>query len=404
VSPIRTIFRDKSRSGQLRSGSNAPAEPCHRYGPVRSRSDLPPAGRALDRASLPWGLAAICAGMLLAGDASFAANDGSRGAPAVPMKQTGPADQNSADDIEALLRKAEQQIITGHASAPDEDSALETWRHVLEIRRASPDSPKVLTALAGFAGRMRSRAADEKKAGRLVVSGDLTVFADQATKLLGHTDISTSPPPDVRMARSREIPDILSSNGADTLMPGVRSRDFQSFDALSSPLRPPPASRTEPQRIGITMGQTTAAIAEHKVALASPAAGGPNVVVVRPTPASSEPPATTVPAPPSANKTAVQPDPSGTAYFAKRGDELMAIKDITAARKFYEYAANAGSAHAATALAWTFDSDFAAELGVLGLKPDPVMAATWYRRAAELGNPGAAARLRSLLNNEAAAR
>jgi TPR repeat protein len=82
----------------------------------------------------------------------------------------------------------------------------------------------------------------------------------------------------------------------------------------------------------------------------------------------------------------------------------MAIKDITAARKFYEYAANAGSAHAATALAWTFDADFAAELGVLGLKPDPVMAATWYRRAAELGNPGAAARLRSLLNSEAAAR
>jgi len=403
VNPIRTIFRDKSRTVQLRSGSNAPAGPCDRYGPVRSRGGLSPEGGAFVRASSPLGLAAICAGMLLAGSVSFAANDGSRGAPAVQMKQTGPANQNAADDIEALLRKAEQQIITGHASAPDQDSALETWRHVLELRRASPDSPKVLTALAGFAGRMRSRAADEKKAGRLVVSGDLTVFADQATKLLGHTDISTSPPPDVRMARSREIPDILSPNGADTLMPGVRNRDFQSFDALSSPLRAPAAaSRTEPQRIGITLGQTTAAIAEHKVALASPPTGGPNVDTARPIPASTDPPATIAQAP--ANNAAVQQVPAGTAFFAKRGDELMAIKDITAARKFYEYAANAGSAHAATALAWTFDSDFAAELGVLGLKPDPVMAATWYRRAAELGNPGAAARLRSLLNNEAAAR
>jgi TPR repeat protein len=76
---------------------------------------------------------------------------------------------------------------------------------------------------------------------------------------------------------------------------------------------------------------------------------------------------------------------------------MASIKDISAARKYYEYAANAGSARAATSLARTYDSDFAVRLG---LRPDPVMAEHWYRKAAALGNPDAEARLRILTNNE----
>ncbi len=68
---------------------------------------------------------------------------------------------------------------------------------------------------------------------------------------------------------------------------------------------------------------------------------------------------------------------------------MLAQKDISAARKFYEYAANAGSARAATALARTYDPAFAAQLGELGLRPDPALAAAWYRKAAELGGPPA---------------
>ena len=75
------------------------------------------------------------------------------------------------------------------------------------------------------------------------------------------------------------------------------------------------------------------------------------------------------------------------AFYAARGDEMLSLKDISAARKFYEYAANAGSARAATALARTYDPAFVAQLGVVGLKPDPALAATWYRKAAELGGP-----------------
>ena len=41
----------------------------------------------------------------------------------------------------------------------------------------------------------------------------------------------------------------------------------------------------------------------------------------------------------------------------------------------------------------TFDPFFLAELGVLGLAPDPAQARTWYERAAELGSTEASRRL-----------
>jgi TPR repeat protein len=85
-----------------------------------------------------------------------------------------------------------------------------------------------------------------------------------------------------------------------------------------------------------------------------------------------------------------------TAIYASRGDEMLAIKDISAARKFYEHAANGGRARAATALAKTYDSAFLTQLGAVGVRPDPALAEAWYRRAAALGDPDAEARLRTL--------
>jgi hypothetical protein len=362
---------------------------------------------------------ALCAGILLTGNATFAADDGSRNVAGTQ------ADQDTLPDIDALLRRVEQQIATGHAMSPFDDSAMETWKHVLEAKRTSPDSPIVLTALASFATKLRQRAADERTAGRLVVSNDMVVFADQATRLLGHNNESTPPPSDGPTARQRLTPlttggrDIQTSLGTVPSPPGTRSRDFPSLDPLASPLRFPSTSMPpDPGSIGVTTAQTTAATAEHKVVAGSPAAGGTNPVAARPIPASVHPAqAATVPAPsavlapyasgpPVVAAAPAEPAPAvketPPEFYARRGDEMMAIKDITAARKFYEFAANAGNARAATALARTFDSEFVIQFGVLGLKPDPVLAVTWYRKAAELKDPEAEARLHSLLSNEAA--
>jgi TPR repeat protein len=87
--------------------------------------------------------------------------------------------------------------------------------------------------------------------------------------------------------------------------------------------------------------------------------------------------------------------------YARRGDDMLAIKDISAARKFYEYAANAGSARAAAALARTLDPVFITQVGALGLKPDPTLAAAWYRKAASLGDRDAEARLHALSTDAA---
>jgi len=83
-------------------------------------------------------------------------------------------------------------------------------------------------------------------------------------------------------------------------------------------------------------------------------------------------------------------------FYAARGDHMLEIKDLSAARRFYETAANAGSGRAAMALGRTYDPAFLSQMQVIGLRPDPVVAATWYRRAAELGVPKAAATLRAL--------
>jgi TPR repeat protein len=89
------------------------------------------------------------------------------------------------------------------------------------------------------------------------------------------------------------------------------------------------------------------------------------------------------------------------AIYISRGNAMLALKDISAARKFYEYAADAGSPAAAMALARTLDPAYLADLGVVGLRPDPALAAVWYRRAAVLGAPDAKARLQALGANDA---
>jgi TPR repeat protein len=87
---------------------------------------------------------------------------------------------------------------------------------------------------------------------------------------------------------------------------------------------------------------------------------------------------------------------SVAAQYAGHGDQMLAIKDISAARRFYEYAANAGSARAAAALARTFDPTFFPQFGVIGLRPEPALAAIWYRKAAALGDRNAEAMLQNL--------
>ena len=93
-----------------------------------------------------------------------------------------------------------------------------------------------------------------------------------------------------------------------------------------------------------------------------------------------------------------EPAPEGglLEMLVRRGDALLALGDVSAARLFYERAAAAGSGAAALAMGRTHDPGILAGLGVRGLRADREAAAAWYRRALGMGEPEAEALLRRL--------
>jgi TPR repeat protein len=101
--------------------------------------------------------------------------------------------------------------------------------------------------------------------------------------------------------------------------------------------------------------------------------------------AAPPPPASPAPSPAPAVATAPPrrppADPALLAGLLRRGDALLALGDVSGARRFYERAAEAGSAAGARAAGRTHDPAVLAGLGARGIRPDPEAAAEWYRRA-----------------------
>ena len=93
--------------------------------------------------------------------------------------------------------------------------------------------------------------------------------------------------------------------------------------------------------------------------------------------------------------------PEVVAALITRGDELLSIGDVTAARLMYSRAAESASADGATAMAMTFDPNILPQLGVQGLQADPGQATIWYRRAANLGSSEARQLLKQLRDGAA---
>lgn len=79
-----------------------------------------------------------------------------------------------------------------------------------------------------------------------------------------------------------------------------------------------------------------------------------------------------------------------------RGDAMLALHDLSAARRYYELAAKVGSADAALALGRTYDPTSMVRSGAVSLQPDATLAAEWYRKAAILGSSEAETALRNL--------
>lgn len=258
--------------------------------------------------------------------------------------------ESSDQDLAALLLKIEQQIADRHMVSPASDNAMETWQRVIESAVVS--SPETVRTLDDFVTHFRNRAANEQAAGQPSVSMDFAALADLATSLLGRNDLTLAAVPDNSPAKAAlpESPQPLTA----LLPPSAVAGSSVAGGADANPTLPP-----------------------------TPTDKAPLDVVLAPA-------VSPVPRAPTAQELAV------AAQFASRGDQMMVVKDISAARRFYEFAANAGNAHAAAALARTFDPRFFRQAGVIGLRPDPELAATWYRKAAALGDPDSGTRLQGL--------
>jgi hypothetical protein len=129
-----------------------------------------------------------------------------------------------------------------------------------------------------------------------------------------------------------------------------------------------------------------------------PAPPSPAPVVAAPVviaPAPSLPsPAPASPAP--ARAAQATQDPAVLTALLRRGEQLLAIGDVSGARRFFERAASGGSGPAALAMGQTFDPAGLAAIGARGIPPDRAQALTWYRRAAALGEAAAEPRIAAL--------
>lgn len=124
------------------------------------------------------------------------------------------------------------------------------------------------------------------------------------------------------------------------------------------------------------------------------ASGTPEAQVAEKGPANAE--TTTKAALPPVSHAGVEIPEAEVAELLKRGDELLALGDISAARLFYERAAEAGNSRAALLAGQTYDPVFYQVSGVRGERPDAAKAIAWYRKAAMLGDKEAAARAEKL--------
>ena len=99
--------------------------------------------------------------------------------------------------------------------------------------------------------------------------------------------------------------------------------------------------------------------------------------------------------PPSAAPVASAPQ-LDLGLLLSRGNAMLGLGDISAARLFYERAAALGSAGAATKLGNTYDAAFLASIQAKGIVADQAAAIAWYRKAAALGDTDAVRQLKRL--------
>jgi TPR repeat protein len=298
-------------------------------------ADAAPAGPADGGVTPPTGVAGLPNEPTRAG--------GTAAASSTPPAAAGAAGADAP--AEAEVRRAQYQIAAGHLADPPGDNAIESYRGLIGLAPGSAAVQRLLGALRAALGDAArdavaaGRLADAQRFYELALTPERSASATVAASVHAGAASATAVPPAADQPPARaEPPAAPPPDSRAELRPGDAA-------TTGSSVEPEPSSRRQ----------------------------GDGQLAARPPPA-PEQPAATVPRPSAAE----------LATLIDRGDQLLAMGDIAAARLFYERAAESGSARAATSLGKTYDPVFFKGFSAVGIRPDAAVAATWYRRAAEM--------------------
>jgi type II secretory pathway predicted ATPase ExeA len=190
------------------------------------------------------------------------------------------------------------------------------------------------------------------------------------------------------------------SDGAPSVAPGPPETTVTAAIPPPPAPSPPPEARVVPTPAAALASQAVSdsplspalVPPETTVTAGILSSPGPSGVPDSPT---ATPARTDAAAPPVEAPQSRAPSAAVAALLA-RGDSLIAIGDIAAARLVFQRAVRADSGLAATAIGQTYDPRFLRRIGAVGIVPDPGAAATWYRKAIALGDARAVALLSGL--------
>jgi hypothetical protein len=204
--------------------------------------------------------------------------------------------------------------------------------------------------------------------------------------------------PDVLVPAAEVVPTAPQAAPAEAAAPAPDPTPTPSADRpaeLATEHAPAPAdTATEPAAASAPTPGQDGAVQEADPTPAPPPAA--ESLPVAPTPGASTPVAASVPAPPVPAAPEPAVSPTLAAVLLARGNAALAVGDISGARLLLGRAADGGGAPALVAAGRAYDPAVLARLGAVGIGADRTRAAAYYRRAAALGDTGAADRRRAL--------
>lgn len=278
-------------------------------------------------------------------------------------------------------------------------------------RKFGPFAIYAAGALAGWMAVAMPLAALAQDGGRIVINVATTILAEPSVEsplpiLVGPVEAL----PKNSFLRIRGLPAAASLSDGHAISSGSWAVPMTALPMLKI-LAPISAAGKADLSISV-MAIDGATLAETKATLLVAAASliAPAPTARPPAPSTSiaslgaTPPPPATPTPRLVARPAPEPEPNRLSpadrdravKLVQRGDDQLREGDVSAARLFYQRAADIGFAPAAMAVAATYDPDELGRLGVRGLQPDREAAKRWYERARDLGSADAGERLRRL--------